>query len=251
MKGMIVICLILIFLNSQACSTQVANIQVLTPNNQETNQSKKSQEANQNMIKTGTWQEQQVVESDKTSINNAKGLITLSNKYGKKDFVRIYNEDGSLWHEFTYYYDDSDGKFEYENENFEPFAFHPDYFKLALKCVGEDKSRYEVIVNEETGLRKFVKKDDLILKFETWEDHVKGVFAVSFNWEENPLREAPEGKIKVNRLSKGVTFHPVKIEGDWLKVRWDEANKAKNDVGYGWVKWKENNKILVELFYFS
>jgi hypothetical protein len=43
------------------------------------------------------------------SIKNTKGLIVLSDQYGKNDFIRFYNEDGSIWYEFTYYYDDSDG----------------------------------------------------------------------------------------------------------------------------------------------
>src|SRR5687767_1862872 len=52
------------------------------------------------------------------SIKNSIGLVVLSDKYpsskneikDKDDFIRFYNEDGSLWYEFTYYYDDSDGK---------------------------------------------------------------------------------------------------------------------------------------------
>lgn len=91
------------------------------------------------------------------SFKNTIGLIVLSENFGKDDFVRFYNADGTLWYKFTYSYDDRDGKFEYENENFEPFSFHPDYFVLALKCVAEDSSRYEVIVNETKGTRKFVR----------------------------------------------------------------------------------------------
>lgn len=192
--------------------------------------------------------EQQVVQTDINSIKNTKGLIVLSDRDSKEDFIRFYNEDGSLWYKFTFYYEDIGGKFE-ENENFRAFAFHRDYFLLALKCVGEDKSRYEVIVNEETGLKKFVKKDDPTLKFQTWEDHITKAFAVDFNRDENPLRETLEGKIKAVELPKEVTFHPVKIEGEWLKVSWD-VSKHGDNADSGWVKWKENQKILVELFYF-
>lgn len=184
------------------------------------------------------------------SVKNTKGLIVISDQYGKNDFVRFYNEDGSLWYEFTFYYDDSDGKFEYANENFAPFSFHQDYFVLALKCIGEDKSRYEVIVNEETGLKKFVKKTDSTLKFLTWEDHITKRFAVDFNRVENPLLEMPKGKVKVGELPKEVTFRPVKIEGEWLKVNWDVA-KHRDNVGSGWIKWKADGKLLIELFYFA
>jgi hypothetical protein len=187
---------------------------------------------------------------DVASIKNTKGLITLSDKYGKNDFIRFYNEDGSLWYEFTYYYDDSDGKFEYENENFRAFAFHIEYFVLALKCVGEDKNRYEVMVNEETGLKKFVRKDDPTLKFKTWEQHILKLFAVGFNREENPLREMPEGKVKTIELPKEVFFHPVEIKGERLKVSWD-VTKHGDNAGSGWIKWKADEKLLIELFYFA
>jgi hypothetical protein len=249
---MTIICLVLTLLTSSACSTEVADTQVLKPNNQQANRSNERREVNENLAETNTQKEFQVVQSDRNLIKNTKGLIVLDkDRYGKNDFIRFYNEDGSLWYEFTFYYDDSDGVFEYENENFRPFAFHSDYFVLALKCVGEDKSRYEVIVNEETGLKKCVKKNDPTLKFETWEDHITEAFAVSFNQEKNPLRKSPEGRVKNLDLPKEVSFHPVEIKGDWLKVRWDVSKKTKNDAGSGWVRWRENNNLLVELFYFS
>lgn len=188
------------------------------------------------------------------SIKNTKGLIVLSDKYGKNDFIRFYNEDGSLWYEFTYYYDDKDGEFEYANENFAPFAFHQDYFSLALKCVGEDKNRYEVIVNEETGLKKFVRKNDTALEFETWEEHILKTFSVVFDEKENSLRETPNGKLKEVERSKIDRFAAVEVKGDWLKVKWNTENNPNNDsrkTDFGWVKWKADEKLIIELFYFA
>ena len=180
---------------------------------------------------------------------NSLGLIVLSESYGKKDFVHIYNKDGSLWHKFSFYYDDSDGKFEYANDNFRPFAFHPDYFLLALKCVRKEVGRYEVIVNEETGLKKYVKADDPSLRFERWEDHILTVFAVGFNRKENPVLNAPRGRVK-KVPTPDVPFHPVEVRGEWLKIKWEAANKGMRD-GLGWIRWKRGERLLVELFYIS
>lgn len=251
MKRMTAICLLSTLLTSQACSAEIANTQVPPPNGTEANRNEQRRDANEQTNKASTQSESQPAPADKTSIKDTKGLIVLSNKYGKSDFVRLYNEDGSLWYEFTFYYDDKDGKFEYENDNFAPFAFHPDYFLLALRFAGEDKNRYEVIVNEDTGLKKFVKKDDAALKFQSWEDHIKGAFAVKFNQVENSLRETPAGKVKNADLPEDVTFHPVQVNGEWLKVRWDGSQQPKKDAGSGWVKWRDNDQILVELFYFA
>ncbi|MGI8494462.1 MAG: hypothetical protein ACR2L1_04005 [Pyrinomonadaceae bacterium] len=175
----------------------------------------------------------------------------MSDNYGKDDFVQIYNEDGSLWHKFTYYYDDSDGKFEYDNENFRPFAFHQDYFVLALKCVGKKADRYEVIVNEETNLEKYVKASDKVIKFETWEKHILHLFAVGFDEKENPMLKTPQGRAKMN-VKSDATFHPVEVKGEWVKVKLDattetETKEAEQD--FGWVRWKKDEKLFIELFY--
>jgi hypothetical protein len=228
--------LVLIVLAFGACSTEAVDNQIY----------KKS------ITKANAQKMQPDKQSQKTDVENSLGVVSLNEKgYGKDKFIHIYNQDGGIWYRFTYYYDGSDGKFEYANENFNPFAFHPDYFVLALKCVGEDENRYEVIVNEEKGLKKFVRKDDATLKFETWEKHILKTFAVDFDREQNPLRETPEGQVKDFVLPKEATFHPVEVNGEWLKIRWDSSKKAVKNDKFGWVKWKENNKILIELFYFS
>ena len=194
------------------------------------------------------------VQQEFDTIRNTIGLIVLNEQgYGKEDFIHFYNEDGSLWYKFTYYYDESDGKFEYANDDFRPFAFKVDYFVLALKCIGKENGRYEVIVNDGTGLRKYVKANDPVLKLETCEEHILNVFAVNFNREENPLLEAPRGQVKKAALSKA-PFHPVEVKGEWLKVKWDtsygtERNEPRYD--FGWIKWKEGDRLLVELLYFA
>ncbi len=189
------------------------------------------------------------VEGQVSTTSNSLGLIVLSRSYSNKAFIHIYNADGSLWHRFTFYYDDSDGKLEYANENFRPFAFHPDYFLLALKCVRKETGRYEVIVNEETGLKKYVKADDPSLRFETWGGHILKVFAVGFNRKENPVLNAPQGRVKKVAIPD-VPFHPVEVRGEWLKIKWEAANKgARNDSG--WIRWKRGERLLVELFYVS
>lgn len=190
------------------------------------------------------------------TVGNVIGLVVLKEGFNRNDFVRIYNEDGSLWYQFTYYYDDSDGEFEYFNESFRPFAFHPDHFLLALKCVKKENGRYEVIVNEETGLRKYIREDDPVLKFETWEEHVLGVFAISFNRQENLLLNEPEGQTKSVSFTDEMVFQPVEIRGDWLKIRWNAdghtGSEARVEYDYGWIRWKEGRRrLLIELFYFS
>ena len=180
---------------------------------------------------------------------NSIGLIVLSERYGRKDFVHIYNGDGSPWYSFSFYYDDRDGKFDYANEGFRPFAFHPDYFLLALKCVKREGGRYEVVVNEETGLRKYVRADDPTLRFETWESHILRVFSITLDLKENPVRNAPHGRVTKAPTRDG-PFHPVEVKGEWLKIKWGPADGGRT-AGSGWIRWKRGERLLVELFYFA
>ena len=186
-------------------------------------------------------------------IKNTKGVVVLG-QFRKGDFVRLYNRDGTLWYEFTYFYDDSDGKFEYANDDFKPFAFHQDYFLLVLKCTESNDKLFEVIVNEETGLRKYVRANDPVFKFETWPELVLSTFAVNFEKKTNPVLEAPEGQMKEGLFPKDITLRPIEIQGDWLRIEWqtDQRQRSRNNKNAtGWVRWKEDGNLLVELYFFA
>lgn len=196
-------------------------------------------------------------EQKATSIKNTIGLITLNDKYpsfnekkDKNDFIRFYNEDGSLWYEFTFYYDDSDEKFEYKNDNFRAFSFHPDYSLISLRCVEEDKNRYEVVVNEEIGLKKYVKKNDENLKLESWENHILKTFSIDIKKAENKVFETPDGKELKPDFEQIDRFEAVEIKDDWLKVKWEIPNK-KEEFESGWVRWKKDDIILIDWFYIA
>lgn len=197
---------------------------------------------------------------DENSIENTIGVITLNDERKEsdsKDVVQIYNQNGSLWYEFSFD-DDSDRKFDGSNQDFQPFAFHQDYFLLALKCVGVDANRYEVVVNESTGLRKYVRKNDQTFLFQTWEDHILHLTFVGFDQATNPLMNAPTLRGRRVRPPKDITdvfFQPVEIKGNWVKVSWDLSESGRTKVTapkirYGWIRWKENNTIIIERFYF-
>ncbi|MBS1808631.1 MAG: hypothetical protein JST84_10610 [Acidobacteria bacterium] len=186
------------------------------------------------------------------NLQNTLGVIVRSKHYGEHDFIKIYNADGSLWYKFTFYDDDKNGRFPYQNDSFRPFTFHPSYFLLALKCVRKIKDRYEVIVNEETGLKKYVNASDPSLSFETWGQHILKVFSVDITRSKSPLLKGKQGaKIK---LPKDAFLHPVKVEGDWLMVKWvirESTRTEKEKYEYGWVKWRDQQRLLIELAYIA
>lgn len=196
---------------------------------------------------------QQVRVSSRTpSIEKTIGVVSLNpTGYKKNSQLRFFNKDGSLWYQYSFYGDA--GVPSSARADFKPFAFHPDYFLLVVKCVKRYMDRWEVIVNEATGLTKFVRVSDRNLEFETWGDHILKLFAVNFDQSVNPLRTAPSGRGNSIRLADKLIFRPVQLRGNWLKVRaeFPENLKLQSGVRTGWVKWRDAKDLLIEPFYFS
>jgi len=174
-----------------------------------------------------------------------------------KDTIRLFNDDGSLWYEFSFYENSALFYLNRPNADFTPFGFDLDVFVLTLKCARSDADRYEVIVNEESGLRKFVRRDDPVLKFQRWEEHVVKWDMVDFNASTNPARSKPDTRadiIRVPTLPKDyvIMFHPDNINGDWLRIHWnlsESGTEYQNKDEFGWIRWrnKENGLIVMPL----
>ena len=172
--------------------------------------------------------------------------VLVAQHYGEQDTVRFFNEDGSIWYKFTFYYDDSDGKWDYPNANFDPRAFHPDNFLLALDVIEVRGERYSVVVNVETGLRKWMKKAPF-LRLLTWDQYILTAFSVAFNPVDNPVRVSPQPSAEVIRFVDDTDYRPEAVQGDWLKVKWGQEG-AEN---HGWIRWKSGSRLLVTMYPFA
>jgi hypothetical protein len=259
----IIVLIILLIIFSIACSpkekVQSDSINTAPDSMKNLSADKTENNVNKSQESKDASDKKEIDDNDKKpiSIKNNLGLISLSDRYpesddkkDKTDFIKFYNADGSLWYEFTFYYDDSDGKFEYKNDNFRAFAFHPDHFLLSVRCVGEDKDRYQVIVNEETGLKKYVSKNEKNLMLESFGKHLLKTFSIDLEKEKNKIFETRNGKELKLDFEKIDRFEAVEVKGDWLKVKWELPDR-KEEYKSGWVRWKENEIILIDWFYFA
>lgn len=187
-----------------------------------------------------------------TSIEKTIGVLSLnSTVHQKNSQLRFLNKDGSLWYQFSFYGDV--GIPSSTRADFKPFVFHPDYFLLVVKCVRRHVDRWEVLVNEATGLTKFVRVEDRSLKFETWGDHVLKVFAVDFDQAVNPVRTGPSNRRNSIQLADKMIYQPVQVRGYWLKIRAQspENERLRSRIRTGWIKWRDAKALLIELFYFG
>lgn len=165
----------------------------------------------------------------KRKINGKSKLLKINDKYTKLDTIRFYNSDGSLWYKFTFFYDDSDGKFEYYNPNFKPFAFHPDYFLLVIRIINENDSLYEVEVNESISLIKKVKKNITFYDEITLGELVLSSPSITIDLIKNTIYNDQDLKVKIDKsLLNGVyAYFPLEINGDLLKIKWKKTTLIK------------------------
>lgn len=111
-----------------------------------------------------------------------------------------------------------------------------------------------MIVNEERGVTKYIKADDPVFKLQSWDALLISVFAVDFDKKANPLRDSPDGQVKKVTVPGGVYFRPVETNGEWLKVRWElesEKSTTGRSESNGWIRWKHDGVLLIQLLYFS
>lgn len=157
-------------------------------------------------------------------IEGAIGLIATSENYQFGDTINIFDKGGKVQKHIVI----TD-----ENQ------------VLSLKCLSKDNSFYKVqFENNDIG---FIPKSEKAVIFQTWEEHILGVFSVDFDEANNPLLEVPsEGSEKAN-YDKDEFYHPNQIKGDWLQVKWGSEDNWE----YGWIRWKVGEKLLIELYYFA
>jgi hypothetical protein len=176
--------------------------------------------------------------SARQNLEGVIGLVVLDEGNKGKEPVRIYNRDGSIWQEF---------KGASASADLKPLVLDADTGALAMKAAGQDDARYEVIVNEDTGDRKFVKKDDKAFRFETWQRYLLQISAVKFNDGANKVLDLPQGNRKNVLMPMQTTiFTPIEVKGEWLRIEWEtEAGKGLKDSG--WIRWRDGDALLVEL----
>src|SRR5690606_19384558 len=155
----------------------------------------------------------------------------LKENFNSKDTFKILNNDGSIWYKFSFNYDDSDGEYDFYNSNFEPFAFHQDYYLLVFAVMDSFTREKEIIVNQTTGLRKKIA-DITNLEFMCWDSLLTNkVFSISYDPNVTSLKKEPtESSTNIEDVVDS-ELHPIKIKGDWLGVESIEDGKFK-----GWIR---------------
>ncbi|WP_343486457.1 hypothetical protein [Allomuricauda sp. d1] len=114
-----------------------------------------------------------------------------------------------------------------------------DLLYFQIRSLGKDFA--EVVVNNQTGRTAYVNnhRGNIIL----WPEFLLGVHSVEFPSESNQkVKERPF--VASSDINMSFSFmHPILVRDDWMLVElW---NDNFNKVGEGWIRWREEGRLLV------
>ena len=135
------------------------------------------------------------------------GVIDLA----EVNSFQFYNRNGSPWCMYSFGKGCSSNK---ETSKFAiaPFAYHPDYYLLRFVITRKSKNYIEVVVNEDSGLKKYIHNNLRGAETETWEEHILNLFAV--DTRENQLYDKPNGNKTKSFPYAIMRIIPRDVKGD-------------------------------------
>jgi hypothetical protein len=131
-----------------------------------------------------------------------------------------------------------------------PQSLWIDYYEFHLRCKSSNNGWLEVIVNNENGQTYWLERRGNI-KFFTWEEYLKEMFAVGrMPGEAQKIRESPvdnAGEIKYEGID---CFKVRSLRGDWIEIFTSDycGADSKMKIKSGWIKWRNGDRIIIELF---
>jgi len=165
----------------------------------------------------------------------------------RSDTIRIYHADQSLYGAIYSKNGETEPAF-YGADSLAIRSYFPDYYVMILDAYELSDGKYRVMIG---GSEKYMEHKEGITVFEDWTSHLKSSFIVT--QANNPLRETPEieGKIAGDYDYQFLSFETIKIDGDWAQVvcNMDCDGCPNQQPITGWLKWKQDNRLLIELYY--
>ena len=174
----------------------------------------------------------------------SKGVLIAgsTDQYELKNSIQILNNDES---EFATIYRNNEGEIiKSITDSLKIRAFYPDY-SIVIFDSKKSEEGYEIFVN---GDWKKIKPNNN-LSFVLWENFIEQIY-LGLKLE-NPLRVKKSDTSKIIRGYEDLYYEVLERDGDWIKVRcWKDCEGCpKGKIIEGWIKWKNDQKLLVNLYY--
>ncbi|MBK6731468.1 MAG: hypothetical protein IPG60_11080 [Bacteroidetes bacterium] len=123
-----------------------------------------------------------------------------------------------------------------------PAHMKMDYGLLLFKIISITKNFIEIEVNASLEQTAWVSRE--VCNIMLWPEFMLNVYSVEImDTIQNPLRVVPFSHGSQLMYHAYSILQPVQIKGDWMQVILYDGNLNKLDEG--WIRWRENNKLLV------
>lgn len=186
----------------------------------------------------------------------------------QEHILEIQDSDGSLWYRFSVYRNDPAYFIDLETREFVKKDFKPlgpgiwyaaDYSRptirldksriidfptfVVLRLIAESPSWYEVEVNEDSRLKKYISKGDAFWTRVGWQD----VFGMHYgkyiviDTTTTDVLDKPDGK-PISSPCEKTEYKRLdfsSLDGDWMEV------DKNNPQCHGWIRWRNGRNILV------
>lgn len=162
-------------------------------------------------------------------------VIRLNEQYNGET-IELYDSNGSIWKSFEV----TD---ELLDSAIGPYTVKEDDRILIFRVTGRKNGYYEVASGHDYKRRSYIRPHCCYFSYETWAKHILTAFAVDFSPEKNIIRSIPSSRGQALPFDSSLFYHPVKVQGDWLKII-DDNDKE------GWIRWRDKSgKMIVEIYY--
>lgn len=129
----------------------------------------------------------------------------------------------------------------------QPEILHLDYSQFILRCAEKQTGWLKVIVNNETGQTMWLKEDKLTI-FDTWEAWLKSRNSIGrLPNQPQKIRKAAEENAEEIPFKGRDCFKVQAVQGDWVEITSSE-NCEGEKLKSGWIKWRAEEKLLVDFF---
>lgn len=182
-----------------------------------------------------------------TTISSSQKIIKLN--YQNDDLIKPLGigllQSIKVDEKITLYSDNTLKKIKYKNakigKDIIPLIYKTDYGLLFFTCL-EKNNKYCKIALKDNSFAYIKTSNNL--KFFSWQEFLKNevISIESKDFKKNPFRETVNGKpLNPEEFDSDDEQETLFIKKDWICVK----NTTKNKVF--WVRWKDQNKLLIYL----
>lgn len=174
----------------------------------------------------------------------SKGVLIAgdTDQYELKSPIEVLDKDGKTF--ITIKKSENGEIVKSIKDSLEIRAFYPDYSIIIFdsKQTGDG---YEVFING--SWRKL--KSNKELNFLSWENFIEKIYLGLTS--ESPLHVIKDDTSKIIEGYKELYYEVIERDGDWLKVRcWEDCEGCpQGRIIEGWVRWRNKEQLLVDLYY--